>query len=113
MATPGRGSVAGQRSQQSDQRKSLPCSHCCEVDVALYPAVACGIVSLELAAAFIPDEPSGAGNANRKRKIVRRNTRRVCLTLQSEVERMRANQIEETRKSEEKQKRNAEKLKRS
>ena len=82
---------------------TLSCSTCISNDVQLHPAVASGIVDLDLAAVFIPDH-SGISNstaATRKRNSYEGK----CITSASEMERRNAIKEEKEKMEEIKKKR--------
>ena len=86
------------KSVQTSPVATLSCSTCIANDVKLHPAVASGIVDLELASVFIPDESSMEKSTKSRRK--RYSTNGKCLTSDSEIERRREIKAEEATKIE-------------
>ena len=105
--TPDNSTTFEEKEIQTDAIKSLPCSVCISTDVTLHPAVAAGVVDVELASVFIPETVSGA--APSKTKQSRRSNKGRCITSESEIERMRAKQAEEAEKERMKQQKKEEK----
>ena len=72
-------------STQTDPIKSLPCDSCVAQDVSLHPAVSSGVVSLQLATVFIPDEANNRSLTNKKKR--KSTVSDNFLTSKTEVER--------------------------
>ena len=107
-------STSCEKEVQTDAIKSLPCSECIQNDVSLHPAVAAGVVDIELASVFIPDAVSRSTDAKPTRS--RKCTKGRCITSESELQRMREKvdgdrqkEAKKKQKSEEKEKRRKEK----
>ncbi len=91
---------------QTDAIKSLPCSVCISSDVNVHPAVAAGIVNVELASVFIPEcVPQSSGT---KSRVSRRCDKGRCITSETELAKMREKRQNEIEKEEMKQRKMAE-----
>ena len=90
---------------QTDPVKSLPCSECMSRDVSLHPAVAAGVVDLDLASVFLQ---TAQKTREKKKRVVRRDfSKGKCLTTESEVLRMRADEEKKSEVAQMKMKRKA------
>ena len=89
---------------QTDNVTSLPCSECVAQEVSLHPAVAAGVVSLDLASVLIQDGHS-ATRAKRTRRGKRDLPNGRWLTSETEIERIRKQELEKEAKEKEKKQR--------
>ena len=83
---------------QTDPIKSLPCSECFNNEVTLHPAVAAGIVDIEMASVFLKDGINKSQSGPPKRDASRDCSKGRCLTHASELEGLRQKEQEETNK---------------
>ena len=73
------------KGMQTENIKTMPCSICISQDVSVHPAVAAGVVGLDVASAFIPDNSCLHNKTTAKRR--RTTPEGKCLTNASEIER--------------------------
>ena len=93
---------------QTEPLTSLPCSNCVVNDVRLHPAVAAGVVSLDLASVFIPDAATANKTTTKKRKT---RSKPEARWLTSDMELKRRRQESEKIKEQEETKRRREETK--
>ena len=86
---------------QTDPVQSLPCSECCAKEVAVHPAVAARIVSIDMASVLIADA-STTSESIRRKATKRSSMQGRWLTNETEVERRREKEEELKKREEEK-----------
>ena len=74
-------------------------------EVTLHPAVAAGIVDIEMASVFLQDGPNKLQSGPPKRRASRDCSKGGCLTHASELERLKQKEQEETKKYRQEEKR--------
>ena len=90
---------------QTDPIKSLPCPECIHNEVTLHPAVAAGIVDIEMASIFLQDGTNKSQSDPQKRGASRDCSKGRCITRALKLERLRQKEKEETNKLDKKKKR--------
>ena len=86
---------------QTEKIQTMPCSICINQDVSVHPAVAAGVVGLDVASAFIPDNICLNIATTVKRR--RQTPEGKCLTTASEIARREKENAESEAKRLEKQ----------